>query len=957
LRVLNRFIQYYVSNFGLNLKFNNIVTMIQVVYTIGEQKDIGGGNLRWKLSQSVLHSARRHFGSMLDQFGSDAIEFKEADEGPSAFPHIRLLYDELNTSLCERIVEDILGGRDEDLAIRELQNFQKELIRKFVLDDSTVSLEQIRGVLPREGPLLHIVLILRGLLCYGVLMHALRMRWRVEFGVRPSGRPKMAVPFRAKDVPVERAEYGHPDVAIMLTQLSYYNSGLSDEQLLEAFQRLDRLSSRDHEYKRWLTDVKGRLPATLSDVNLDDFVQRKEKLFPMLRRNMRVIDFWLSTAVYPVECKQFEEKLVASAWDLCTHGRRPVCGFSGTKDTRLLLPISITQRGLPELQGTDGVVIANLLREENQTYRNLPSHIDGRGILKRVIDHKARVLLDVGALMVDLSNREVAKNWLNMVPCTQGIEAAVYFDDRDNQIMAVDRDGHDAPLPLSPYLRKMDACVVYLDDVHTRGTDLKLPLGYHACVTLGRGITKDCLVQACMRMRMLGAGHSVSFWASHEVHTSILSTSPRLDRKQQLTSEDVLDWVTRNSVQAIKDGFRHWGAQGIIHCSRQTVNCLYESARSEGTMSLKTLGVLNTQKEIVDLVQCYGNERRATPLPDIVSKWLRNAAGNMNADAAETMMLLGSPIVKRIKEYAASVQCCAQILDEEQERELEHELEEEQEIQRPGAATPHVPHLSRDVRDLASGRFNPSRSRDFLPALQALQDCTSLWEHAEIEAWSTSKFYVTREFATVESRDSPIRGGSAFWRPVAWVVVVPYIEPEAIVLLSSFEANELIPEFRRGGGAARLHMFAPRFREGQDLMLREHALVLPVSRFNRLPIATPQLLAFSGNAFFASKSEESAFCDFLGLCPRPRCGAQEDAFQRGDIGLDGFVLPEKRDAISPRLKAACGFQKSPVGFLTELLSARGWYGYPSSSHVGQILCIGRCAGNLPDEAVRGCKQQ
>ena len=61
-------------------------------------------------------------------------------------------------------------------------------------------------------------------------MHALRMRWRVEFGVRPSGRPKMAVPFRAKDVPVERAEYGHPDVAIMLMQLSYYKSGLSDEQ-------------------------------------------------------------------------------------------------------------------------------------------------------------------------------------------------------------------------------------------------------------------------------------------------------------------------------------------------------------------------------------------------------------------------------------------------------------------------------------------------------------------------------------------------------------------------------------------------------------------------------------------------------------------------------------------------------------------------------------------------------
>jgi hypothetical protein len=37
----------------------------------------------------------------------------------------------------------------------------------------------------------------------------------------------MAVPFQAKDVPAERAEFGHPDVAIILTILSYYYSGLS----------------------------------------------------------------------------------------------------------------------------------------------------------------------------------------------------------------------------------------------------------------------------------------------------------------------------------------------------------------------------------------------------------------------------------------------------------------------------------------------------------------------------------------------------------------------------------------------------------------------------------------------------------------------------------------------------------------------------------------------------------
>ena len=34
----------------------------------------------------------------------------------------------------------------------------------------------------------------------------------------------MAVPFRAKDVAADRTEFGHPDVALVLTQLSYYYS-------------------------------------------------------------------------------------------------------------------------------------------------------------------------------------------------------------------------------------------------------------------------------------------------------------------------------------------------------------------------------------------------------------------------------------------------------------------------------------------------------------------------------------------------------------------------------------------------------------------------------------------------------------------------------------------------------------------------------------------------------------
>lgn len=70
-----------------------------------------------------------------------------------------------------------------------------------------------------------IFLILSGLLRFKVLKLVLIRRWRVNFGVNEKGTRRMAIPFKAKDVAAEMIEFGHPDLAICLTQLSYYYSG------------------------------------------------------------------------------------------------------------------------------------------------------------------------------------------------------------------------------------------------------------------------------------------------------------------------------------------------------------------------------------------------------------------------------------------------------------------------------------------------------------------------------------------------------------------------------------------------------------------------------------------------------------------------------------------------------------------------------------------------------------
>jgi hypothetical protein len=107
--------------------------------------------------------------------------------------------------------------------------------------------------------------------------------------------------------------------------------------------------------------------------------------------------------------------------------------------------------------------------------------------------HETRVLLDPGAQIVEMTNEEVATTWLGCVP-SQSVHAAVYCNERD-EIMVVDRIGHKELLRSSSYATQLDTCLVFLDDVHTRGTDLRLPKSYRAAVTLGANLTKDRMMQ------------------------------------------------------------------------------------------------------------------------------------------------------------------------------------------------------------------------------------------------------------------------------------------------------------------------------------------------------------------------------------------------------------------------------------------------------------------------------
>ena len=158
--------------------------------------------------------------------------------------------------------------------------------------------------------------------------------------------------------------------------------------------------------------------------------------------------------------------------------------------------MSITQRDLDQQKGTSARVLAYLLQPENDFY--MVTHESGKrrntlDFLSMVTSQqpKIRVLLDVGAQILDFSNRKVARAWLGIARDAAG---AIYFDD-DDELMVLTRNGVTIPMVSSPLSNRLDGYVVYLDHAHTRGTDLKLPLRSRAAVTLGPKLTKDSLVQ------------------------------------------------------------------------------------------------------------------------------------------------------------------------------------------------------------------------------------------------------------------------------------------------------------------------------------------------------------------------------------------------------------------------------------------------------------------------------
>ncbi|KIJ33874.1 hypothetical protein M422DRAFT_783064 [Sphaerobolus stellatus SS14] len=885
----------------LNVKY-------QLIYTVGSPSTLATG--RWCLIQDVLFLVRSEARSLLDDYRGQ-LEVSDASVG--AFPHTRILTEACAKELVQRLAELIvMKERMPSTSFRSYSPDMRSRVLRFILsslEDTSIAEAEYTLLKEQCEDDFEQVLLLRGLFGLGTLQLCLmEKRWRVDYGLHLV-RTRLAVPYRAKDSPAPRAEFAHPDVIIVLTCLSYYYGGLSNAQLDAAFHLLMETDSPALRYDDWIKENVNNLDPnlrSLAGLNLADPHQKYQIIFPMLRYNKSVIDFYLSQGVFLKEAKEFPFKLTTNAWDLAQKKTHITTGFSGTNDNRYLLPLSVVQYDGDSQRHTNAQVLEFLLQPENGVVIETGSNTTAKQLIQLVAQQQPRVavLLDVGAVILELTNVEVAREWLKEV-INSDIEAAIYCDPESDEFFVVTRDDRIEPLASSLYRRRLDKTLVYLDEARTRGTDFKFPPRTRAVATLGPKLMKDKLVQACMRMRQLGKTHSVSFFASTEITNKIRKRTG--NPEEALETKDVLLWTLHETCDQIKESGPLWASQGLNFDKRELAWDLY----GRDVIELSELQARIREHEAQSLEELYG-------------------ITNNHDSRHLTHTLRAQAIEGRCRQFQMGFLSRANLL-EEQERELAHEKENEREVERVLDATPQPHQCNESLRHFVCSNGN---LRDLMTLFECLANTTSIKLLPSLSSTflkTTDALLATRDFAaTITPCDLPTEGFmDDYLRPVQWIITSNN-RSGLFVLISPYEANILLPVVRDSKHAS-MHLYAPRItRFGPSL---EDLQFFVVSRCEATPPdpETIQILnMFAGQTFFRDRIYFRLTCQILGL----HLGEIPEHLQ-GYVANDGFV--ENAEARRQLGTEGCLFQASPVKWLRSLMVWRAKGKGFILTHIGQIL--------------------
>ncbi|KAJ3570319.1 hypothetical protein NPX13_g5768 [Xylaria arbuscula] len=772
----------------------------QLNYPSGPEMPVDFHPHRWQLAQELLDLVFTHLPE-LQRLHTTGVQVTSKRKG--RFPVIQFLKVNAENALHDLIREDIFQGRLSLLRYFQPRSGPEQSDLREVLCEVKISedvLSRASNLFDNPTIATNALLLLRGLILHRTLILCLGKRWNVQYGMHPDRDP-IAVPFEAKGKPSDQAEYGHPDVAIIFTCLSFYYGGLTQAQLVQGVQHLLQSSDPATQYE-WLISTCEDVPASLKQwntINADDKGQM-EGLWQLLRWNRVAINYYLNHFVFPIHARQFEVKLQANAWDIPIFSKdntqvTRTSGFSGTNDNRWVLPLTINQRDLPGLKHTSAEVISYLLQERNRQFIVIPrprlKESKEEGFLRDLKRENITVLIDVGAYISEMDNQEVARAWLEV---DSEAKAVIYFRN-DNRAWVHYRGNlkEDLPLLATELADDLSGCNVFLDEGHTRGVDLRLPANARGAVTLALKQTKDHTIQAAMRLRQLQTTQSLCFYGPPEVQSSIKDFC-HLKNRDTIDSSHVVSWLLEQTCLCIEDLRGLYVSQGIDFCQRTDTIWRCKNFLNDESEREKLLRVLK-QPERKTLKESYG------PVPRISTTSIGDKLATTQLNSfMDRLALTGKNLEGRIEAGALE--------EVEQEREVESQVEHIRQVEkRKIYDASKFPGVNPDIMSFAeTGVLEKSKRKP--PGFQhafSFVGKMAIGKRFSVHGTS-SRLFVSWEFANTVKLPQHSKEADNFLRPVEWIVWSPETTTALIVIPE--EAEWLLEYLRDKETVSHVHVIA-----------------------------------------------------------------------------------------------------------------------------------------------------
>jgi hypothetical protein len=294
-----------------------------------------------------------------------------------------------------------------------------------------------------------------------------------------------------------------------------------------------------------------------------------------------------------------------------------------------------------------------------------------------------------------------------------------------------------------------------------------------------------------------------------------------------------------------------------------------------------------------------------------------------NASASSDLSALDPGIWQRCKDLGILSLPNAQ-MEEEQEREANREREREREVELPPEAesAEHSVHPA-VVKFVKTGVVPLHFGRVFRPVFRTFEKSSAATPEADV--WSPS-ILATADFCKTIKPESTRGTTDQYLRPVQWILSSKRDRDQVLVLLSSFEADRLMPDIR-ASEYVHLHVYAPRtsqrMKPSDDLRLYS---IPPLPSDWTPPWALiDQLNVFAGQFYLRDYESYLRLCRLLSV-PATKQSRNDAVVRRNLFTIRGS--PKENEITLP---------DSPLHFVKALLAIRS-RGLPfTHTHMGKVV--------------------